>query len=313
MQVFYSLEECKHIQGSAIALGNFDGVHLGHQIVIKSAVKSAKKFNVPSIVFTFSHHPSKIIGASEVEYLTPFEEKKRLLKKLGVDILVAVEFTKEFADTTREDFYKILKNHFNIKSISVGYNYFFGKDRTGNIEFLQKVCKQNNVELLLVSQVKIAGQSVSSSLIRQLLKENNIKEVNSLLGYSFQIEGIVIHGRKLGKLVLGFPTANVRELEKLLPQNGVFGVKVKVENDDNSYFGVMNVGNNPTLNSVLKQSVEVHIFDFDRDIYGDWIHVEVVEFIRNEEKLSGLEALKAQIGKDVQKFKKSLIENKLGV
>jgi len=313
MQIFYTLDACHLIKGSFVALGNFDGVHIGHQEVIKKAVEEAKRVHLSSVVFTFRHHPSKIVSECEVEYLTPFEEKSKILENLGVDCLVALDFTQEFASMSREAFFEMLKEKLLAKGLSVGYNYRFGKGRLGDVEFLKNECDKSGINLNVAHGVAFEGESVSSSKIRNLLKDNNIELVNKLLGRPFQIEGIVIHGRKLGRAVLGFPTANVQEQEKLLPKNGVFGVKVRIEGDLNFYYGVMNVGNNPTMNAVMKQSVEVHIFDFDQDIYGKWIHVEVLEFLRKEEKLNGLEALKVKINQDVEGFKVKVAQNYKGV
>ncbi len=282
----------------SVALGNFDGLHRGHQEIIKRTVESAHSKKRDAIVYTFDPHPRLVLGlAPEIPRITTPRERADILEHLGVDVLILAEFTKEFASQTPEDFVQdVLVEEIGTRHLYIGENYRFGKGRTGNPEVLKKMAPELGFNVHVVSPVKVDGLVVSSSRIRELLIQGDIGEANRLLGREFTIEGRVIHGHHRGKK-LGFPTANLKPEVKLRPPEGVYAVYCRVE--DVIYPGVMNIGYNPTFKD-RRVSYEAHILDFNRDIYGRTIRVYLVEKLREEMTFSGVEELKKQILEDIR-------------
>lgn len=282
-----------------VALGTFDGVHPGHREVIGAAVSRAGEINGSSMVFTFSPHPLKIITSSTgPKLINSKEEKNILIDKLGVDVLLFANFTVEFSEIHPQEFVsKILVEMLNVKELFVGFNYTFGKGGIGNTEFLKDLCDKFGIKLTVVNPVKIDNKIVSSTLIRKQVTKGNLREASRLLGYNYTIIGKVVKGRRLGRKI-GFPTANLKIVNKVYPPYGVYGVKLKIENDEKEYHGVMNIGENPTLKPG-EHSIEVHILDFSKDIYNKKIFVEVIEFIRDEKKFDKVEDLIEAIREDL--------------
>lgn len=298
MKVIYGLENITELYPYAcVALGTFDGIHLGHREVIGGAVKRAKEMGGTSMVFTFSPHPLRVItSTSGPKLINSREEKILLLEKMGVDILVFANFTVDFADMHPKEFIKnILKGTLNAKELFVGFNYTFGKNGLGNTQNIAEMSEKFNINVTVMPPVKMGSKIISSTLIRKAITKGNLCEAGKYLGSPYMITGEVIHGKKLGRK-LGFPTANLKLVNKVYPPYGVYGVRVIIR--EREYYGVMNIGQNPTLKPG-EHSAETYIFDFEGDIYGETILIEVLEFIREERKFSGVEELKNAIDADI--------------
>lgn len=298
----------------SLALGTFDGIHKGHQRLIKEAVKKAKETGGKSMVLTFSKHPKEVFhGTKKAILINTHREKIHLLKNLGVDIVLFVHFTEEFKNLNEKEFVvDILKNKLNAKYIYVGFNNTFGKGRKGNPEFLSKLGKELGMEVNIIGPVKSTkGTVISSTLIRGLIKEGDIEKATDYLGGPIVIIGEVEHGKKIGRRLLGFPTANLKVFNRIYPPRGIYGVKVTIEGENTVRDGVMNIGYNPTIvDQDKKINVEVHILDFDRDIYDKELIVTVTKYLRTEKKCNDLEALKKLIQSDVLYWREYLKENK---
>jgi riboflavin kinase/FMN adenylyltransferase len=288
-----------------LAIGNFDGVHRGHQTIFRMLVERAKKKNGTSIVCTFEPHPLRIIAAERApRLLTPFKYKVELIKKLGVDVVVCVNFTQEFANIKAEDFVnEILCKVFGVKEVFVGANYRFGKGRKGSSKLLQRLGRECGFRVTVVNEVKSGDITVSSSRIRTLIARGRIEEVPSFLGRYYSVVGIVIEGAKRGKSLLNVPTANIAVYNEILPKDGVYAVTVEV--DGKTYDGAANIGYNPTFQE-KKFSFEVHILDFNRNVLGKTLRVNFIERIRDEKKFSSAEDLKAQMMRDIEQIREAL-------
>lgn len=276
----------------AVALGDFDGLHKAHRKLIKKAVEIAKSENISSGVYVFD----KSIKSANV--ITPEGLKERLIEQEDADFIAVQHADKEFFDTSCEDFVeKILKDKLNAKYVIVGENYTFGKKGKGTSAYLKELCRKADIETVIVDDVLFEGEIISSSRIRKLLAEGEIEKVNSILGYNYIIEGIVQHGKQLGR-TLGFPTANVYPEENTaLPKFGVYLAEVKIKGK--SLKAIVNVGVRPTVNGV-KPSVEAYIKGIDGEFYGEKIEISFLEFIRGEQKFASVDELKKQIEEDAK-------------
>jgi riboflavin kinase/FMN adenylyltransferase len=286
-----------------MALGFFDGVHLGHQEVILAAKKEADNRGYRSAVMSFDPHPSVVLGRSvkHVKYITPLEEKIRLVKSLGIDYFYIVRFTKEFANLVPQEFVDHYLIDLNVKHVVAGFDYTYGKLGKGTMETLQFHSRQK-FTFSVIEKLEYEHEKISSSLIRSFLKEGKMDVLPSYLGRYYVTAGIVIHGEKRGRTI-GFPTANVEmHDEYIVPPTGVYAVKFTIEETGKIYKGVCNVGYKPTFhkNKADKPSVEVFIFDFSDNIYDQKVLIEWHRRIRSEQKFSGIEELTAQIEKDKQ-------------
>ena len=292
---------------TAIALGMFDGVHLGHQKVISHAQSFAKKHGLKTGVITLKSHPKEITHRNlktknAPKLVTNLETRLKVFEDIGVDFVLVIDFNEEFMDTSAEDYLNIyLKEKLNTAFISVGFDHHFGKNRSGNIELLRSWTKENGIEMKVQEAFQIVDTVVSSSLIRHLLEHSQIKEVNEYLGYDFRYIGEVIHGEKKGR-ELGFPTANLKIDPKVqLPANGVYKGYCNIEDDESIYNVAINLGFRPSINAEEILNLEVHILNFDGDIYGKRLDLRFTEKIRDEQKFDSLEDLKSQIKEDIQK------------
>ncbi|USG67976.1 bifunctional riboflavin kinase/FAD synthetase [Brevibacillus ruminantium] len=291
----------------AIALGYFDGVHIGHRRVIQKAIDTAKANGWKSAVMTFDPHPREVLGQTGyTQYLTPLPEKLEQLEKMGVDLTYIVRFDISFAAVYPEDFIEECLLPLECRHVVVGFDYTFGYRGMGTAQTLQELSR-GRYGVDVIGPVNRLGEKVSSTVIREYLHHGDVEQTRHLLGRSYKITGEVVHGDKRGRTI-GFPTANVRVTSPfLIGKNGVYGVRINVEGE--VYQGVMNVGIKPTFELEKKEkSLEVHIFDFAREIYGKEVDVELLFFIRDEQKFSGVEALIAQIQKDVQVAKRKFAE-----
>ncbi|MCK5041388.1 MAG: bifunctional riboflavin kinase/FAD synthetase [Sphingomonadales bacterium] len=290
-------------EACVIALGNFDGFHRGHQVVIGEAGRIAKELALKLAVFTTEPHPRSYFLPDQENYrLTPLETRCHLLETFGVDIHYVLNFDDSLAATDANTFVSdVLLKSMGAKHIVVGYDYHFGKGREGNVELLKTLSKKLGFELTVINPVAVgvegaAGEIYSSSLVRDVLKKGEARRAAGLLGHWWSINGVVVHGEKRGR-ELGYPTANVNFGQSIIPLHGIYAVRLTIEGRDKQYEGVANIGDRPTFD-VEGELLEVYIFDFDEEIYGLAIEVDVVGFIRIEEKFDSIEALVIQIEDD---------------
>jgi riboflavin kinase/FMN adenylyltransferase len=282
---------------SVITLGNFDGLHLGHQELIRKVIRRAKETGARSIVVTFRPHPLKILAPEKCPPLISiYEEKIKLFEKLGIDVLVKIPFTLDFAKMTPGDFVKgILCDMLGAKEIFVGFNYRFGRGREGNITTLKALGERLGFTVREVEQVSLDGEVISSTKIRHLLRDGEVEHAARLLGRTYTITGIVVKGDGRGK-DLGFPTANIAPKHSIIPAHGVYAVRLFVR--DRFYDGIANIGMRPTFDKNVL-TVEVHVFDFNEDIYGEDISLYFIGKIRDEKKFGSAGELIDQIRSDV--------------
>ncbi len=282
---------------SILTIGFFDGIHIGHRKLIEEVIFESKEKNLKSVLLTFDSPPQTVPGL-----LTTLGEKLEILSNFSLDEIEVIKFDKDFANTLPEDFFNnILINRFNVHKIIVGYDFAFGKDRSGNISLLKYLCRNNKVEVKIIKPVKISNKIVSSSVIREFLIEGNIEKVNEMLGRFHSLEGKITTGRRLGTKI-GFPTANLKiAKDKLLP-GGIFSGFVWL--DKLLYKAVANIGFCPTIYSKkTKLKTEVHLIDFSGNIYGKNIKFFFLKKIRNEKKFKNINELKNQIERDVEYVK----------
>lgn len=282
-----------------LTIGNFDGVHLGHQAIFHMITKRAKEKRGISIALTFEPHPLKVLFPEKApQLITSFKERRKLIEDAGIDMLVYIKFTKEFSNMPAEDFVKnILVNALAVKEVFIGANYFFGKDRGGTPELLRKMGKEYGFEVTIVPEIKINNTTVSSSKIRGLINKGKTEEASELLGRHYCLEGIVVEGAKRGKKLFNIPTANISVFNELIPKNGVYAVTVDI--DGKIYGGAANIGYNPTFGG-SKISCEVHVLDFEGNLLGKILRVNFIKRIRDEIKFSKIEDLAEQMRKDIE-------------
>ena len=290
-----------------ITIGTFDGVHLGHQEIFNVLINKSKNNGCRSFVITFEPHPRMVIQPnSDLKLLTTFEEKVEILRKMGIDNLLVIPFTKEFSQLTSEEFFrKYILDGTGIKKMVIGYDHRFGKGRDGDEQKIRELGALNNFDVQKTDAVTVNETVVSSSKIRNALSEGEVKAAAQMLGRNYSFAGKVVVGDKRGR-ELGFPTANI-QLEnelKQIPKNGVYAVKVFLE--ERIFNGVMNIGLRPTFKDTKIVLSEVHILNFNEDIYGNNISVEFIERIRDEKKFSSKEELIKQIEIDKQETNKRL-------
>lgn len=288
--------ELTYINKSSLALGFFDGLHLGHKVVLKNAINIAKENNVESTVITFRTHPSNILSNQKVEQILTLDEKLKIFEQTGIDNVVLLNFEDIAAIKANDYLENILIKYFSPTAITTGFNHNFGFNKEGNSELLRKNKDKCNYKYFEVPPFVVNEKIVSCSVIRNLLHLGNFPEANKLLGYKFFINGIVIRGEQIASK-LGFPSANIIYPEdKIKIPQGVYFVKVIIDNKE--FNGILNYGFAPTVNSE-KEKTEVHIIDFNKNIYGENIKIEFISKIRNQIKFDNLDKLKAQIVRDI--------------
>ncbi|WP_078547043.1 bifunctional riboflavin kinase/FAD synthetase [Litchfieldia alkalitelluris] len=282
-----------------LALGYFDGVHLGHQRVITNAVEYAKASGLQSAVMTFDPHPSVVLGKNKqaIKYITPIEEKEYLIANLGVNRLYIVEFTSDFANLLPQEFVDQYIIGLNVKHVCAGFDFSYGKLGKGSMETMPFHARSQFTQTTIEKQTNSQGNKISSTLVRELIEKGDLDQLPLLLGRNYSVQGIVVDGDKRGRTI-GFPTANVKaNPDYLLPPTGVYAVKIKVKS---LWFdGVCNVGYKPTFNNEQKVlSIEVHIFNFDQMIYGEEVTIQWFKRIRSEKKFENITSLIKQIEHD---------------
>jgi riboflavin kinase/FMN adenylyltransferase len=298
LKIFHSINDFSSTKKTILTLGTFDGVHIGHKKILKKLTQNTENQKYESLVLTFFPHPRMVLQEhSDIKLLNTIDEKIDLLEKIGIENLVIHPFDEAFSRLTAEEFVSnILVDRFHIQKIVIGHDHRFGRNRTANIDDLIAYGKEYGFEVEQISVQEINDISVSSTKIRNALLEGDMALANDYLGYNYFLTGNIVKGKQLGRTI-GFPTANLKieENYKLIPQNGVYIVKSII--DGQSVFGMMNIGFNPTVDG-QKQSIEIHYFDFNADLYNQKISVSILQRIRSEQKFESVELLKEQLEKD---------------
>ena len=300
MRIFRDLNELAEFKNSVVTIGTFDGVHIGHQKILKKLNNEASSINGESILFTFYPHPRMVVfpDSHNLKLIQTIDEKIESLRHYGLDNVIIYPFTKEFSRLTAFEFVRdILVNKLKVKKLVIGYDHQFGRNREGNIEFLRESAEMFDFEVIEISAQEIDEVNVSSTKIRNSILDGNIDRANDFLGRPFRITGEVVKGNKLGR-ELGFPTLNLQlsNDHKIIPAEGVYAVEIELMNV--VYKGMMNIGKNPTVSEISERKYEVHVFDFDQDVYGEHVAILFYQFIRKEKTFDNLEELKSQIQED---------------
>lgn len=309
MKIYNNLSDFTKLDKAIVTIGTFDGVHFGHQKIIKQLVEQAKNNGGESVILTFFPHPRMIIDPEnqDLKMINTMNEKAEILENLGVDHLIITPFTRDFSNLLPQDYIKnILVDTIGTKHIIIGYDHRYGKDRSGNLTDLKNAGLHYGFTVEEIAEQDIHDVAVSSTKIRQSLLEGNVSLASDYLGYSFSIFGRVIKGDKIGRTI-GFPTANifVEETYKLIPGDGIYAVTVEMMADGQTwdskpkltYKGMAYIGQRPTINGMTR-NIEVNIFDFNQEIYGQDIKMNFLKFLRHDVKFTGLEALKIQLQQD---------------
>ena len=286
------------ISAKVTTIGTFDGIHIGHQKILKQVVKLAKKQGLEPAVLTSFPHPRMVLQKDDsIKLLNTIDERTDLLKSFGIKDVIVKTFTKEFANLSAKDYVKhILVDELNTKQVVIGYDHHFGKNRSANIKDLKEFAELYDFKVEEISAQDIEDVTVSSTKIRNALDKGEVALANSFLGYNYFITGTVVKGKGLGRTI-EFPTANIhiKESYKLIPSDGVYVVKSKIEGK--TIYGMMNIGTNPTVGGKVR-SIEVHFFNYNKDIYNNKLKIEFLKRLRSEQKFKSLEALKNQLRKD---------------
>ena len=310
MKIIHAISNFSSEEKTFVTIGTFDGVHFGHQQIIKKLVNEAKKEGGKSVLLTFFPHPRMVLQKdSSLKLINTIDERAELLKKTGLDYLIIHPFSKEFSRLSALSFVRdILVNQLNTSKLIIGYDHHFGKNREGNIEQLSEYSELYNFSVEEIPAQDIDEVSISSTKIRKALANGHLKTANNYLGYNFMLTGTVVNGKQLGGKI-GFPTANIdiKETYKLIPKTGVYVVKSEI--NKKVIFGMMNIGNRPTING-KHQTIEVHFFDFNQNVYHQKITIETLYFLREEQKFDSVKILIHQLKKD-EEIARTYIKNNL--
>jgi len=302
MKIFDQLHQIKEpFKRAVITIGNFDGVHIGHQALFHEVIEKAAAIDGTSVAMTFEPHPLRVLRQNNhPPLITLYEQKVELIERTGIDVLICVPFTLGFASLSAEQFVKdLLVQKIGMKAIVVGKDYSFGKNREGNIDLLRAYAPDFGFEVLVAGWIRSARavkDRISSTRIRELISDGLMEHAEKMLGRSYQIRGRVVAGRDRGGKLLGIPTANINLHDELCPKTGIYAVTVEM--DDKKYKGVANIGFSPTFDD-HEFTVEVHIFDFNANIYGRKVRVNFIKRIRDEKKFSSISELVDQIHLDI--------------
>jgi len=299
LEIAHSIFDFIPTQKTFVTIGTFDGVHIGHQKIIQKLVTDARANHKKSVLLTFFPHPRMVLQKDvTIQLINTIKERAQQLEQLGLDYLIIHPFSKEFSRLTALDFVRdILVNQLNISKLIIGYDHHFGKNREGNIEQLTEYSYLYDFDVEEIPAQDIDDVSVSSTKIRRALLNGELKTANKYLGYNYPLKGKVVKGENLGSKI-GFPTANIEipENYKLIPKTGVYVVQSLI--NEQSFYGMMNIGNRPTVNG-QNQTIEIHFFNFNQNIYDKEITVELLYFLRDEEKFDSIEKLTQQLQQDL--------------
>ena len=302
------LEDVKREENSVVTVGTFDGVHAGHRAIMDTVLKKADEHEDRSVIVTFDPHPREIInpGDAGIKLLTSLQERREILEELGIDTMVVIPFDRDFSLLSSEEFIKdIIYKKIGVSEFVIGYDHHFGKDREGSIDTVKRLGKKMDFDTYVVSKREVGAKTVSSTAIRNAIsEEGDVEQAAEFLQRLYRLNGMVVHGDKRGKEI-GYPTANIKpeDKRKIIPKDGVYAVHVRIE--DNWYDGMMNIGTRPTFND-RERTLEVHLFNFDEDIYGKEVQVRFVKRMRDEKKFDGKEELINQLKVDENSAKEIL-------
>ncbi|MBK7253970.1 MAG: bifunctional riboflavin kinase/FAD synthetase [Ignavibacteria bacterium] len=301
MKVIRNIREIEYDKKTAVSVGTFDGVHSGHRKIIDKLNSVRDSKGLRSVLITFDPHPQIVLKnrAKDIRILSTLEEKLEIFSQLNIDITYVINFTKDFANTTADDFYKnYLIDKIGLNDLVLGYDHMFGKNREGNYDTLKELSAKYEFTVDRVDEYKPDDFHISSSVLRELLSaDGNVKKAAIILGRNYSIEGTVVEGKKLGR-ELGYPTANIKIPDefKLIPAIGIYAVEVIL--NGNTYTGMMSIGRNPTVTDDKSIKLEVNIFDFNDDIYGEKIKIGFIDRIREEIKFENIDKLRTQLHSD---------------
>ncbi len=307
MKVIKAIKDIDIEFDTVVTIGNFDGVHKGHQVLIEKTATYAKARGIKSAVFTFLNHPINYFVPEKVKNIFDEKEKERLIEGFGIDYLIDIPFDKAMTQISAEQFIvKILKDKIHAKKIVVGHDFTFARNKEGTVDVLREIGHEYGIEVEIVQPIKINGIRVSSTFIRELISEGRVDEIPQYLGTPYVIEGEIIHGKANGRK-MGYPTANISLKDQIInPKNGIYASRVII--DGKKYFGATNVGMNPTVNGKYL-SIETNILDFDEDIYGKRVRIEFLEKIRDEKKFESLDELRKQLDLDTGFVRQKYLSN----
>ncbi len=307
MKVIKAIKDIDIEFDTVVTIGNFDGVHKGHQVLIEKTATYAKARGIKSAVFTFLNHPINYFVPEKVKNIFDEKEKERLIEGFGIDYLIDIPFDKAMTQISAEQFIvKILKDKIHAKKIVVGHDFTFARNKEGTVDVLREMGHEYGIEVEIVQPIKINGIRVSSTFIRELISEGRVDEIPQYLGTPYVIEGEIIHGKANGRK-MGYPTANISLKDQIInPKNGIYASRVII--DGKKYFGATNVGMNPTVNGKYL-SIETNILDFDEDIYGKRVRIEFLEKIRDEKKFESLDELRKQLDLDTGFVRQKYLSN----
>ena len=301
MNIYHNLDSIQRLDNAVVTSGTFDGVHIGHKKILSRLKELSEQSGGETLVLTFWPHPRTVVSENgqTLQLLSTIEEKIELFARLGINHLAIIPFTRSFSELTSNEFIQqVLVDKIGTKKLVIGYDHRFGKNREGSFEFLKDNCSQYGFEVEEIPRQDIEDLAISSSRIRTALLTGQIEEANELLGRPYTISGNVVKGKQLGR-TLGFPTANVHpdESYKLIPQNGVYVVRANYKGG--VFNGMLNIGTRPTVDGTSK-TIEANLFDFEREIYGENVQLELLHYLRHEQKFNGLPELMEQIKRDKQ-------------
>jgi riboflavin kinase/FMN adenylyltransferase len=300
LHIYKELQNFKKLPNAIVTTGTYDGVHKGHRKILQTLIDTAKESLGESVVITFWPHPRKIVGTGnkqDIKSLSTLDEKIEILSALGIDHLLIIPFNREFSELSSEEFIQsILIDTIGTKKLVIGYDHKFGKNRIGSFEYLKKNASDYGFEVQEISRQDLDDITVSSTEIRNALSNGAVSKAALYLEQPYKLKGIVVKGKQLGRTI-GFPTANIKvsDPDKLIPADGVYAVQVKYK--ERLLGGMLNIGMRPTIEG-LGRTIEVNIFNFDKEIYGEELEILFLEFIRLEKKFNGIEALKEQLNSD---------------
>jgi riboflavin kinase/FMN adenylyltransferase len=299
MEIIFGLGSYDHKGGpSAMTLGNFDGMHIGHEALVRSVKTISTKEKIRGGLMTFDPHPLKVVAPEkQIKSIFDISEKIARVKELGLDFFVIEPFSRELSETSPEDFFKAVVKTFDVKFLIVGHDFNFGRNRSGTLDLLKSLCKTHKINLEILPPVKINGEVVSSTQIRNAITNGDVEKANLFLGHAFFLRGVIEKGAARGRTI-GFPTANLFTKAELVPKNGVYITLFSCKGKD--FHSMTNIGQNPTFKESQKRlvKIETHIFDFDEDIYGEQAVVKFLKYIRPEIKFNSVDELIANIKND---------------
>ena len=308
MKTIHGIENFPASEGSIVTIGTFDGVHLGHQQILKQLIDTSQQSKLKSVLLTFFPHPRMVLQPDiSMHLIQTIEEREKALRKTGLDYLVIHPFSEKFSRLSADDYVKqVLVDKLNVRKVVVGYDHRFGRNRTASLEDMYNYADIYDFEVIEIDAKKIKSTAVSSTKIRKAIGQGDIALANSYLGDPFTLEGVVVHGDKRGR-ELSYPTANIelQNKHKIIPKQGVYLIQSDIDNQ--VVYGMMNIGTKPTFDTT-NPSIEVHFFDWNGDLYDQTLQVKLLKWIREEQKFDSVEELQAQIHAD-ERYCRSYIPN----